>query len=247
MAAMFKQGIYNEKEKVNSLKVHDKLPAFDAENSQVFFDIEIGNEGDEKVSERVVFELFTKQVPKTAENFRAICTGEKGDGLHYKGNVFHRVIKGFMAQGGDITAQNGTGGKSIYGGKFDDEQIWYPHTHAGVLSMANAGANTNGSQFFICFGPTSHLNEKHTIYGRVIHNYAYVSRVENNESGAQDRPLKAVTIADCGELLGDDKLTAENADFLSSFSEIPMQTSDAHDLMPEREGDSSEEEEKEGK
>lgn len=98
----------------------NKLPKFNPENSQCFFDIEIG-EGEDKESGRVVFELFTKQVPKTAENFRAICTGEKGSDMHYKGNIFHRVIKGFMAQGGDITNQNGTGGKSIYGHKFEDE------------------------------------------------------------------------------------------------------------------------------
>lgn len=180
MKQFFSQGIYNEKEAVKMRKVFDKLPEFRADNAQVFFDIQIGD--DQKG--RVVFELFTKQVPKTAENFRCLCTGEKGDGLHYLNNIFHRVIRGFMAQGGDITNQNGTGGKSIYGGKFDDEQIWYPHTHKGVLSMANAGPNTNGSQFFICFGPTSHLNEKHTIYGRVIHNYSFVEAIENNPSGA---------------------------------------------------------------
>lgn len=95
-----------------------------------------------------------------------------------------------MAQGGDITAQNGTGGKSIYGEKFEDEQIWYPHTSKGVLSMANAGPNTNGSQFFICFGPTPHLNKKHTIFGRVISGYSLVETIENSPTGAQDRPLK---------------------------------------------------------
>ena len=97
MAQFFAQGIYTEKKNVVAKKVFDKLPEFDPENAQTFFDIEIGNEGDEKVSGRVVFELFTKQVPLTAENFRAICTGEKGSDLHYKGNIFHRVIKGFMA------------------------------------------------------------------------------------------------------------------------------------------------------
>lgn len=97
MAKFFAEGIYTEKEAVKQKKVHEKLPEFDPENAQTFFDFEIGNEGDEMIKGRVVFELFTKQVPKTAENFRAICTGEKGDDFHYKGNVFHRVIKGFMA------------------------------------------------------------------------------------------------------------------------------------------------------
>ena len=114
---------------------------------------------------------------------------------------------------------NGTGGMSIYGDKFDDEQIWYPHTHKGILSMANAGPNTNGSQFFICYGPTPHLNQKHTIYGRVIHGYDICEKAENVEKGASDKPLKDVKIADCGELLGDDKLALDNADFLETYSQ----------------------------
>lgn len=148
MKAFFASGVYNEK-KVTitpSKKNFDKLPKFNPNNPQVFFDLAIGNEGEEDyVKERVVFELFS-DVPKSCENFRALCTGEKeGEGLHYKGNKFHRVIKGFMMQGGDTTNGDGTGGNSIYGRKFDDEGIWYPHTHKGILSMANAGPNTNGS------------------------------------------------------------------------------------------------------
>lgn len=153
----------------------------------MFFDISIGTEGeDDYVKQRVVFELFA-DVPKTCENFRGLCTGDyggKGLGLHYKGNRFHRVIKGFMMQGGDTTNGNGTGGKSIYGDKFDDEQIWYPHTHKGLLSMANAGPNTNGSQFFVCFKDTPHLDKKHTVFGRVIHGYSIVEQCESNETGA---------------------------------------------------------------
>jgi cyclophilin family peptidyl-prolyl cis-trans isomerase len=155
-----------------------------------------------------VFELFG-DVPKTCENFRGICTGDyggKGMGLHYKDSKVHRVIKGFMMQAGDTTHGNGTGGQSIYGDRFDDEQIWYPHTEKGLLSMANAGPNTNGSQFFICFGPAPHLDKKHTVFGRVIENYEVCEMVENLETGANDRPLTPVTIVDCGELKGENKL-----------------------------------------
>ena len=158
-------------------------------------------------------------MPKTAENFRALCTGEKGAEFSYKGNCFHRVITDFMMQGGDTTAGNGTGGMSIYGDRFEDEQIWYPHTHKGVLSMANAGPDTNGSQFFICYRDTPHLDNKHTIYGRVISGYSICEKAESVEKGASDKPLKDIKIADCGELKGDDKLTADNADFLATFSE----------------------------
>lgn len=149
-----------------------------------------------------------------------------------------------MAQGGDITNQNGTGGKSIYGEKFDDEQIWYPHTHKGVLSMANSGANTNGSQFFICFGPTPHLNEKHTIFARVISNYVAVDKVESGPTGANDKPVKQVTIVDCGELLGDQKLTTSNAEFLPNYIDVPMNLTDMH--TKEHEDDTGSEEEADG-
>lgn len=188
---------------------------------QTYFDVEIGEPGaDDNEKGRIVFELFSKTVPKTAENFRCLCTGERDEpGLSYKGNFFHRVIKGFMAQGGDTTAQNGTGGKSIYGGKFDDEQIWYPHTHKGVLSMANAGPNTNGSQFFICFGPTPHLNQKHTIYGRVISGYDMVEKIESNPTAPGDKPIKQVTVVNCGELAPNDKLTAATAESLKIYTQ----------------------------
>ena len=176
MAKMFSEGLYNEKKAVVKRSVFDKLPDFYPLNAQTYFDIAIGDPAEPDHSWRVVFELFDKAVPKTAENFRVLCTGEREDpALSYKGNIFHRIIKGFMAQGGDTTARNGTGGKSIYGEKFDDEQVWFPHTHKGVLSMANAGRNTNGSQFFLCFGAAPHLNEKHTIFGRVIDGWEVVA------------------------------------------------------------------------
>jgi len=213
MAKFFSEGVYNEKVVKISAVIEKVLPKFDPENAQTFFDIQI----EDGHSGRIVFELFTKLVPKTAENFRSLCVGDKGVPFHYKDNIFHRIIKGFMAQGGDTTNQNGTGGKSIYGEKFEDEQIWYPHTHKGVLSMANAGPDTNGSQFFICFGPTPHLNEKHTIYGRVISGWDTVEKMEANPTGAQDLPVKAIKIADCGELTGEDKLTQETANFLDNY------------------------------
>jgi len=161
------------------------LPAFSNDNPQVFFDIEVGDEDPEKAQKgRVVFELFMNEVPITAENFRALCTGEMEGIPSYKGNKFHRIINGFMMQGGDTTMGNGTGGKSIYGEKFKDEGFWLPHTHSGILSMANAGPDTNGSQFFVCYGPTPHLNEKHTVYGRVIHGWDICLAAEKAEKGA---------------------------------------------------------------
>ncbi|KAL3902607.1 MAG: hypothetical protein SGPRY_011997, partial [Prymnesium sp.] len=202
-------------------------------NPRVFLDLQIGA----KRAGRLVIELFADVVPKTAENFRCLCTGERGLGkstqkaLHFKNTLFtlsphrgpqtkrlslalyvrqHRVIKGFMMQGGDFQNMNGTGGESIYGGKFEDENFKMMHNGAevsasmpvvsGVLSMANAGKNTNGSQFFITFRKTDHLDEKHVVFGRVVEGMQLVKQIEEVETGEGDRPIEPIIIARCGEM-----------------------------------------------
>ncbi|KAK7245424.1 hypothetical protein RIF29_40270 [Crotalaria pallida] len=168
---------------------------------QVFLDVSI--DGDPV--ERIVIQLFASAVPKTAENFRALCTGEKGIGastgkpLHYKGTSFHRIIKGFMAQGGDFSKGNGTGGESIYGGKFADENFKLTHDGAGFLSMANSGPNTNGSQFFITFKRQLHLDGKHVVFGKVVQGMDILKKIEL--VGTSDgKPIRLVKITDCGEI-----------------------------------------------
>ena len=185
--SFFKEGVYNEKIKPGK---KDALPKFEAENTQTFMDISIGNDGEpDYATGRVVFEMFNKYAPKTVENFRALCTGEKGELYHYKGNQFHRVISNFMLQGGDTTAGDGTGGVSIYGTKFPDEGVWLPHSHKGILSMANSGKDTNGSQFFVTYKDCPHLDGKHTIFGRVIKGWDICAKAEKVKTAAKDVPL----------------------------------------------------------
>jgi len=187
-----------------------------------FFDISIGG----KPSGKIVFKLYSDLTPKTCENFRSLCTGEKGTGklgkpLHFKGSSFHRIIKGFMIQGGDFTAGNGTGGESIYGYKFSDENFEVKHTKAGLLSMANSGANTNGSQFFITTVPTPHLDGKHVVFGEVIKGISVVRKLENLQT-ASDKPVVDCIIENCGELPEDsDYLTSTTSTDGDTYEDFP--------------------------
>ncbi|KAI0088739.1 cyclophilin [Irpex rosettiformis] len=159
--------------------------------SNVFFDITI----DGNPAGRIVFKLFDEDVPKTARNFRELATGQHGFG--YQGSSFHRIIPNFMLQGGDFTRGNGTGGKSIYGEKFEDENFKRKHTKPGTLSMANAGKNTNGSQFFITTVVTSWLDGAHVVFGEVVEGLPLVKQIESLGT-ASGKPKATITIAKSG-------------------------------------------------
>ncbi|KAJ3146869.1 hypothetical protein HDU86_008365 [Geranomyces michiganensis] len=162
-------------------------------NPLVFFDIEIGGTS----AGRIIMLLRADVVPKTAENFRQLCTHEKGFG--FKKSIFHRIIPQFMCQGGDMTKHNGTGGKSIYGSKFEDENFILKHVQSGTLSMANSGPGTNGSQFFITLEKTSWLDNKHVVFGEVTSGMDVVRKMEK-QGTPSGSAKKRVVIADCGQL-----------------------------------------------
>merc|ERR1712187_257659 len=173
-------------------------------NIYVYMEVEISNVN----IGRMIFKLYNTIVPKTAENFRCLCNGERGTGLitkmplHFQGAKFHRVIPGFMAQGGDFELGDGRGGESIYGGKFNDEAggLALRHAKRGLLSMANSGRDTNGSQFFILFKPAHHLNGKHVVFGEIVEGHATLDAIEGVKTQSDDRPIAPIVIARCGQL-----------------------------------------------
>ncbi|KKY26261.1 putative peptidyl-prolyl cis-trans isomerase [Phaeomoniella chlamydospora] len=178
-----------------------QLPDRNAPNPIVYFDV---NQGGQPLG-RITFELFQNRVPRTTENFRRFCTGEfkdaKGKVRGYKGTAFHRVIPDFMIQGGDFMRGDGTGKMSIYGKQgFDDEDFAFKHNQPGLLSMANSGPNTNGSQFFITTVPTPHLDNKHVVFGKVVDGMQIVKKIEKTRIGELDRPQVDVVIEACGQL-----------------------------------------------
>ncbi|MCJ1415508.1 Peptidyl-prolyl cis-trans isomerase H [Xylographa parallela] len=178
----------------------DDVGAPTTPNPVVFFDITLGGES----LGRIKMELFANVTPKTAENFRQFCTGEtknsQGRPQGYKGCRFHRVIPNFMIQGGDFLNGDGSGSTSIYGTKsFADENFILKHDTAGLLSMANSGPNSNGSQFFITTTPTPFLNNKHVVFGKVVDGMDVVRKIENTRTRSE-RPVSDVVVSMCGEM-----------------------------------------------
>ena len=190
---IFKQKLYDDKP--NNFKPNFIPEKINENNPKCFFDIKIGNENNLK---RIEFELFKNHVPKTSENFRCLCTGEKK--LHYKNSIFHRIIKDFAISGGDFENNDGTGGKSIYGKTFEDENFYYAHNKEGILTMANSGKNTNGSQFFITLKETPWLDGKNVVFGRVIKGMDVVNEIAEVETDGQNKPEEEVKIVNCGEI-----------------------------------------------
>mmetsp|Transcript_13452 Transcript_13452/g.18411 ORF Transcript_13452/g.18411 Transcript_13452/m.18411 type:complete len:302 (+) Transcript_13452:322-1227(+) len=181
------------------------------DNPTVFLEVEI----DAKVVGKMEFELFAQDCPRTAENFRLLCTGEKGRGrdtgseLFYEGCPFHRIVPGFMAQGGDFQRGDGTGGESIYGGEFADESFARRHSTSGLLSMANSGPNTNASQFFLLFAAAPHLDKKHVVFGKMVSGSGVLRDIE--KVGRKDgEPSDPVIISRCGEVLKKSQKTSDS-------------------------------------
>lgn len=203
-----------------------------ATNTFVYFDVKTGDEN----SGRIVAELFDDVVPKTTENFRTLCSGEKGIGLagkplHYKNTIFHRVVSQFMIQGGDITHFDGSGGESIYGKQFDDENFKISHDTEGILSMANAGPNTNNSQFFITTVPCTHLDGINVAFGKVRKGFGVVREVANVATN-NDVPLLNCVVVNCGVYApGDGMSVAESDGTVDVYPPFPEDLEVDYDLI----------------
>lgn len=193
------EGFENNKKTEKPEKIENI--SYENTNSQPYFDITIGN----TYIGRIVIQLFDDEVPKTCKNFRFLCSNGLIDQSKpsYEGTSFHRIIKDFMIQGGDITKGDGTGGYSIYGQHFEDENFELTHNQPGMLSMANAGPNTNNSQFFITLKKTEWLDNKHVVFGIIISGFDIVKKIEAIETGDNDSPSENVIISKCGLLLPD--------------------------------------------
>lgn len=189
-----REPLKKESEVINNIESQQRQNDFD-NPKYVFFDISLKDNYKYENLGKILIQLFNKEVPKTCDNFYTLVKDKK-----YKDILFHRVIKGFMIQGGDITNNDGTGGYSIYGDKFEDENFLIKHNTAGLLSMANSGPNTNGSQFFITTTPTPHLDDKHVVFGRVIDGLETVQLIENQLTDNNDKPIQDCYIKDCGIL-----------------------------------------------
>jgi len=184
-----------KKESVEKKTINMEENKYNCGDGYVYFDIGIEDSFRDPKIGRIVFQLFKDDVPKTCKNFYELCKEKK-----YKSILFHRVIKGFMIQGGDITNNDGTGGYSIYGKNFEDENFKFNHDTSGLLSMANAGPNTNSSQFFITTDKVNHLDGKHVVFGRVIDGLEIVNNIENQMTDNNDKPIRDCFILDCGVL-----------------------------------------------
>ena len=182
----------------NNMNIIPKNPPtkINPKNPIVFFDIKIGN----KQLKRLEIELFKDIVPKTVENFRCLCTGEKGGKLTYQNTLFFKVIKNFLIEGGDFENNDGTGGYSIYGKYFEDENFYYSHSREGLLSMSHNSQNLNGSQFFITLKDTPWLDKKHVVFGQVVKGFDLLKEIENVETDNNDKPKVKIIIEDCDEL-----------------------------------------------
>ncbi|KOM51011.1 hypothetical protein LR48_Vigan08g183800 [Vigna angularis] len=185
----------------SKLVVEEKIQQVPEITHRVFLDIDI----DKQRLGRIVIGLYGQVVPKTVENFRALCTGQQGKRenglkLHYKGTPFHRIVSGFVIQGGDIVHRDGKGSESIYGGTFPDENFKIKHSHAGVVSMANSGPDSNGSQFFITTVKASWLDGEHVVFGKVVQGMDIVYAIEGGAGTYSGKPRKKVVIADSGEI-----------------------------------------------